>query len=374
MPRFLSAQTKNWTDVNSQPDDIGSRAFADFARQILLSENLLILCGLGSSLCVTTGGKRLAPMMTDLWAAAERLCGDQFDSLKATVRYVRPASGRDDIELLMSQCQLSQRFSPNPVIEEFITATEANIVERCGFVGPEADLSTHEAFLRKVARRSTRLPRVKVFTTNYDLCFEHAAARSRFVVIDGFSHTQQQHFDGGYYTYDVVRRDREHDAPEYIPNVFHLYKLHGSLDWQRDGSEIVKATKPAKPLIIYLGESKFQSSYDQPFLEMMSRFQMALREPNTALLVCGFGFNDQHVAEPILAAARSNVSLRIAIVDPAADNIGGAAAELRDWVNAGDTRLGFMQGRFEELVPLLPDVIARSEQEVHEERVRGKAS
>jgi hypothetical protein len=215
---------------------------------------------------------------------------------------------------------------------------------------------------------------VKIFTTNYDLCFEHAAARSRFIVIDGFSHTLQQQFDGGYYTYDVVRRDRERDTPEYLPNVFHLYKLHGSVDWERDGREIVKVNKPAKPLIIYLGESKFQSSYDQPYLEMMSRFQMSLREPNSALVVCGFGFNDQHVAEPILAAARSNVGLRIAVVDPAAESLGGVAAELRGWVNAGDTRLGFIQARFEELVPLLPDLIARSEQEVHEERVRGSVT
>lgn len=374
MPKFLSAQTKIWSDVDSKSDDVGLRAFADFARQILLSENLLILCGLGSSLCVTSGDKRLAPTMADLWSAAERLCGDRFESLKAKVRYERPASGHDDIELLMSQCQLSQRFAPDPDIEKFVAAAEASIVEQCGFVRAETALPTHEAFLRKVARRSTRLPRVKLFTTNYDLCFEHAAARSRFTVIDGFSHTQQEQFDGGYFTYDLVRRDRERDTPEYIPNVFHLYKLHGSVDWQRDGREIVKANKPAKPLIIYLGESKFQSSYDQPYLEMMSRFQMALREPNTALLVCGFGFNDQHVAEPILAAARSNVGLRIAVVDPAADSLGGVAAELRGWVNTGDTRLGFMQARFEELVPLLPDLIARSEQEVHEERVRGSVA
>lgn len=309
--------------------------------------------------------------MQDLWAAAEKLCGDKFASLKVAVRYVTPSSGSDDIELLMSQCQLSQRFAPSTDVEKFVKDTEANIVEQCGFVRPETELPTHEAFLRKVARRSTRLPRMKLFTTNYDLCFEHAAARSRFIVIDGFSHTQPQQFDGGYYTYDVVRRDRERDTPEYIPNVFHLYKLHGSLDWQRDGLEIVKANRPAKPLIIYPRDSKFQSSYDQPFLEMMSRFQMALRQPNTALVVCGFGFNDQHVAEPILAAARSNVGLRIAVVDPKADALRGVAAELRGWVNAGDTRLGFVQARFEEFVPLLPDLIARSEQELHDERVRG---
>ncbi len=312
--------------------------------------------------------------MSDLWTAAEKLGGDNFETLKTSVRYVTPSAGHDDIELLMSQCQLSQRFAPDTAVEEFITEMEANIVELCGFVRPDTELPTHEAFLRKVARRSTRLPRVKIFTTNYDLCFEHAAARSRFIIIDGFSHTQPNQFDGGYYTYDVVLRDRERDTPEYIPNVFHLYKLHGSVDWERSGREILKATKPAKPLIIYSRESKFQSSYDQPYLEIMSRFQMALRQPNTALLISGFGFTDQHIAEPILAAARSNVGLRITVVDPAAESLGRIASVLRDWATAGDTRLGFVQARFEEFVPLLPDLVARSEQEAHEERVRDGAA
>jgi hypothetical protein len=61
--------------------------------------------------------------MTDLWSTAEKLCGEWFESLKATVRYFPPASGRDDIELLMSQCQLSQRFAPNKDVEKFITET-----------------------------------------------------------------------------------------------------------------------------------------------------------------------------------------------------------------------------------------------------------
>jgi hypothetical protein len=40
---------------------------------------------------------------------------------------------------------------------------------------------------------------MKLFTTNYDLCFEEAAARSRFVTVDGFSHAMPQEFDGAYF-------------------------------------------------------------------------------------------------------------------------------------------------------------------------------
>jgi hypothetical protein len=69
-------------------------------------------------------------------------------------------------------------------------------------------------------------------------------------------------------------------------------------------------------LIIYPRLSKFESSYEQPFLEMMSRFQASLRQSNTGVLVIGFGFNDAHVAQPLLSALESNVNLKMVVVDP----------------------------------------------------------
>jgi len=39
--------------------------------------------------------------------------------------------------------------------------------------------------MRAVGRRSAQQQRLKLFTTNYDLAFEHAASNTGFVVIDG---------------------------------------------------------------------------------------------------------------------------------------------------------------------------------------------
>ena len=100
-------------------------------------------------------------------------------------------------------------------------------------------------------------------------------------MIDGFSHSIPQEFDGGYFAYDLVHRGEDRETPDYITNVFHLYKLHGSIDWCRVGNQIHKAASPDKPLMIYPRESKFELSYDQPFLELMSRLQMSLRQANT---------------------------------------------------------------------------------------------
>jgi hypothetical protein len=306
--------------------------------------------------------------MHDLWDAAKAKAGTAFDSVKQKVNYTEAT---ENIEFLLSRCQMAEKLKSDPVIKKFVAETEKLIVEKCRFLNSGLNLSIHEAFLRKVARRSTRLPRAKLFTTNYDLCFESAASKARFVVTDGFSHSEPQEFDGSYFNYDFVRRHPDRETPDYIPNVFHLYKLHGSLDWEQSGTQILKVRNAAKPLIIYPRESKFESSYDQPFLEMMAAFQAALRQPNTGLLVIGFGFNDHHIAQPIASSVRSNVSLKAMMVSPSLENLSRPVIkETSDLITAGDSRLSLVATDFEKLVEVTPDLVAATEEEAHQGRVR----
>lgn len=375
-PDWVTCSPTDGADEASREEAARNRQKLDqLLTEILLSENMLILAGLGTTLCLNRpGDPAVAPTMSDLWSAAATKGGDQFEGLKSKVRYVTPSLG-DNIEVLLSQCQLSQALDPSDDVEQFIADTEAHIVEKCRFVSDATDLTIHEAFLRKVARRSTRQPRTKLFTTNYDLCFETAASHTRFVVVDGFSHTQPQEFDGSYFAYDLVRREQDREIPDYIQNVFHMYKIHGSVDWELRGAQVIKTPLPAKPLIIYPRHSKFEASYDQPFIEMMSRFQVALRQPNTGLLILGFGFNDPHIWQPIMSAIRSNVSLKAVVVDPAiASSTKDPVRQIANLVRAGDSRLALLALGFEDLVPLLPDLVAATEEEKHRERLRSSGA
>jgi hypothetical protein len=377
---FFSAATGAWT--STEPDDPSDPAKVSIAAEnrkkldqlltdILLSENLLVLAGLGTSACVTDkSGNALAPSMKDLWKNAEQHAGKSFDELKTRVKYRTPATG-DNIELLLSQCQMAQQFEPNNDVGDFIKSTEAMIVNSCSFVNDQVDLLTHELFLRKVGKRSTRLPRLKLFTTNYDLCFETAASHTRFVAIDGFSHTLPQEFDGVYFSYDFVRREQDREIPDYIPNVFQLFKLHGSVDWDLKAGQVVKTPKPEVPLLIYPRYSKFETSYDQPFIEVMSRFQLSMRQPNTGLLIIGHGFNDHHISQPIMAGVRSNTGLKAIVVDPAIKTTSNASIkQLQGLIKDGDWRLTLAQAKFEEIVAILPDLVTDSEEEQHLQRLR----
>jgi hypothetical protein len=369
----------DWVEVAvTKPEsDSGpaSEQFLGFERtltEVATSENLLVLSGLGTSRSVKDqDDKPLAPTMTDLWTAVKKATGETFEKVKNRVRY--PVDAGDNIELLLSRCQLKQSLRPSQTIRRFIRDAEAAIVSKCDFVKDGTELPTHEGFLRKVARRSTRLPRMKLFTLNYDLCFEIAASHNRFIVVDGFSHTHPQEFDGSHFLYDFVRREPGKETPDFVPNVLHLYKMHGSLDWERANDQVRRVAKPSRPLIIYPRSSKFELSYEQPFLELMSQFQIALRQPNTGLMVIGYGFNDDHISQPVLAAMKSNVSLKALIVDPTLEKSGNPVVkEVAQLVTAGDTRLALVNGSFEDLAQVLPDLVAATEQERHQERIRGQ--
>jgi hypothetical protein len=105
---------------------------------------------------------------------------------------------------------------------------------------------------------------------------------------------------------------------------------------------------------------------------MMARLQMSVRQPNTGLLIVGFGFNDDHVSKPLLSAIRSNVSLKVAIVDPfirASTNM--VHVDVANLIKQGDSRLSLLALTFEAVVPLMPNLVAESEEEQHRERLAG---
>lgn len=229
----------------------------------------------------------------------------------------KPFYASKDIEGLLSHIILFEKLNGevkkgDDVLRE---ALELKIAEACRLeLQPQAP---HKDFLNKLTARKSSDPRIQLFTTNYDLLFEKAANQGGFVVIDGFSFTQPRKFSGRYFDFDIVNREKTRIKQEesFVSKVFHFYKLHGSLNWFKDKSgNIEQQDNPSKPLIIYPASEKYESSYEQPYFEMMSRFQQALRKENTLLIVIGFGFQDKHIQNAIIEAVEQNPSFQLLIV------------------------------------------------------------
>ena len=371
--RFLTAGTDGWVDAPEGESSLNDAVFEpvrEFLNNMLLANDLAVLTGLGTSLGLEGEDGRRAPSMGDLWDSVRAAVGEEFPGVVASVGYQTPSDG-DNIELLISRAQSRIAIEDVPTISQFITDAEAAIADNCRFVDDSTDLNVHESFLRTIARRGPSAARMQLFTTNYDIAFETAANRSGFLAVDGFSYGQPSEFEGSYFDYDFVRRSHDSMAVDLVPNVFQLFKLHGSINWQRREGRIEKVSSPASPLLIYPADSKFRLTYDQPFLENMSRFQLALRKPDSAVMIIGSGLRDAHLAQPLKAAVHSNVSQMYLVVDLTIEQSDSPLiGHLMGLVAKGDSRIALLEAKFSDLAALMPSIRGQSELETHQERLR----
>lgn len=282
--------------------------------KLLPAEQLFALTGAGSS--IGFGGKSMA----GLWDEIDVVTS--FEPYVSEIGIEQALFDRKDLESILSRAKLYLAFKPNDTLEKLIEGIEETIKNLCNF--KLEDTSTHLEFIKQLTSRKSKQGRLKVFTTNYDTVFEQTASEGSYVVIDGFSFTQPRRFNGKYFDYDIVIRENSRIAADenFASNVFHLYKLHGSVNWETRGEEILQVENPAKAMMIYPNNNKYESSYEQPYFEMMGRLQSELRKKGTTtLIVIGFSFADKHIFTMIKEALNYNASLNLMIIEPFINSI-----------------------------------------------------
>lgn len=293
----------------------------DYYRKLLSRQfdNVVVLSGAGTSIGIGVGSKT-GKSVKGLWKKVVDKIGErELEEFSRLIKFEEFSIDDTNLEAFLSKAFVSESFFHQEKVESIIKRIESIIRDECNLVLPEN--SPHEIFLRNITARKLKYSRVKIFTLNYDLLFEQAASKGGYVVIDGFSFTVPRIFNGVNFDYDVVIRNNQRSLTEenFAPKVFHLYKPHGSLDWDRKDKTVEKTKEPTNPVMIYPSASKYEASYEQPYFEMMSRFQNELRKDNTLLLVIGFSFYDKHIDAMISEAINSNNSLTMVIVAPDAN-------------------------------------------------------
>lgn len=359
---FKAPREVEWRPLEAKPDDDDQQRRArnnqEELHNMLLGslqmQHVVVLAGSGCSL---NAG---APSMSGLWNV---VVGDPATAeAMAAAATVNHDIHIKNIEVLLSRIEASLQLNEEAALRQFLNDSRRIILQQCSDFLDEEKLAAHRRFLHRLSRRRARDQRLKIFTTNYDLCFERAASALGGIAIDGFSFTAPRRYDPRYFNYDLVRRPRSGEEASYLEGVFLLYKLHGSVSWARksDGT-LLEETKPApdEACLIYPAAGKYQQSFSQPHLESMAQYLAAVREPNTCVVVAGFGFNDDHLSEPLLAAAQSNPHLRLIIVDPYAE---GQVADGNKYWQAFNTlaRKGediwFVAADFEAFSEMVPDL------------------
>lgn len=349
-----------WKEIGeSGSDKITTEKLREHLVQRMQMNNLSILFGAGASRAVTVDPNSpevKAPLVKDIFEELQREVSD-FNEIKLLIG----CEASTNFEEILSKCILHYKVNPQEKIKGFIDAAKTKLVNKINFLKPNSDLSTFESFLRCITLRPSK-NRSNIFTLNYDLAIETAAAKIGFTLIDGFSFNYPHHFSPLHFDYDIIRK--KETTLKLVESVAYLYKLHGSINWDYQNNWLTRTPSPIEnPYIIFPTKEKFQDSYNQPFLEMVTRFKESLRCPQTTLLVVGYSCGDEHINSIINNSLDINYDLNIVFVDP---NI-QSNEQYKIFKNRGaisDHRLSFLEGTLEDLVKTVPSFAQQSKEEM----------
>lgn len=183
--------------------------------------------------------------------------------------------------------------------------------------------------------------KLTVVTTNYDLAIEKSLAKRDFSIFNGYNLTNDSIFDESSFDWVLSKKVNHINTEEviYKPNMINLFKIHGSINWIFDGantkevpvdrveqillsnvnsknnSEEPSKDKKDEVRMIFPSTNKYMQSYEEPYFDLMARFQEELHKSNTLLVTSGFSFGDDHISRMVINAIKHNSGLKCLFTD-----------------------------------------------------------
>lgn len=236
-------------------------------------------------------------------------------------------------------------------------------------------IELYKQFYRKLLSRNSTLPRLNIFTTNYDLYSERAMDLLGIHYVNGFTGGISKFFNPAIFNYALAEKmDLSQSKWGVIDNFFYLYKIHGSVNWiEADGEnklfkvkEIQEPTleelKEKESIMIHPTPLKYNASLGSPYSDLFREFQKKLMLNNNILVTIGYSFSDEHINNLIFQAFTIPSFRLIVIGEPTEKNAIGKLRELNDtriwiigekWPDGKDdyTPLYFFKRFVEQIMP-----------------------
>lgn len=362
---------------------------------LLRLENVGVLLGAGASVCaegltMPEAWKHFEAEHEEstLWLKQQKFplyspSGDAQNSASPNIEHIL-----DSVEIAIAEWSRTD----NPLLNCAIVA-RANLYQSlvhaskldeqlwCCSLGDKFEndsLDHHRNLLQcLVNTRQPGQPAPWIFTTNYDLAVEWSADSIDINVINGFIGSQRKKFSP--HSFDLgFRNVRAYGEARFGSYNVYLAKLHGSLTWTRFGDDFFEIP-PAAALRLFENYFSDPSQFDEiPFSvlasgskhiqtvgyaygEILRRYAEFVSQPQTFLLVSGYGFRDKHVNR-LLSSALKNPTFHVIVFLPEysgsmeSDDIPIAIMECLKQKNPRITIVGGMpQSLFENLHVFLPD-------------------
>lgn len=173
----------------------------------------------------------------------------------------------------------------------------------------EQTSENYMTFIRRIAKLKSEVKDgnndiINLFTPNYDLFIEQSLDTLGYEYVDGFNNHLKPIFSISEYNHRKVDTEnlfRDRWSP--IRPFFRVYKLHGSLSWEKNNGKITKVfDRNSSNVLIAPTSSKYADSQGSPFSDLFREFSIELLRPNTVLIVNGYGFGDEHINDLIIQA------------------------------------------------------------------------
>lgn len=234
-------------------------------------------------------------------------------------------------------------------IDQIIKEARNFILEKClneKNIKDERDnelLEVYKTFYKKLLTRNSTLPRLNIFTTNYDLYSERAMDSLGIHYVNGFTGGISKYFNPTIFNYALAEKmDLSQSKWNVIDNFFYLYKIHGSVNWVENDDEgklfkIQEIQDPTfdilenKPTVmIHPTPLKYNASLGSPYSDLFREFQKKLMQNNNILVTIGYSFSDEHINNLIFQAFTIPSFRLIIIGEPNEKNIIGKLQKLDD--------------------------------------------
>lgn len=204
-------------------------------------------------------------------------------------------------------------------------------------------IELYKQFYRKLLSRNSTLPRLNIFTTNYDLYSERAMDLLGIHYVNGFTGGISKFFNPAIFNYALAEKmDLSQSKWSVIDNFFYLYKIHGSVNWiEADGeNKLFKVKEIQEPSFVQLEHQetimihptplKYNASLGSPYSDLFREFQKKLMQNNNILVTIGYSFSDEHINNLIFQAFTIPSFRLIVIGEPTEKNAIGKLLALND--------------------------------------------
>ena len=236
-------------------------------------------------------------------------------------------------------------------------------------------LEVYKTFYKKLLTRNSTLPRLNIFTTNYDLYSERAMDSLGIHYVNGFTGGISKYFNPTIFNYALAEKmDLSQSKWNVIDNFFYLYKIHGSVNWVENDDEgklfkiqeiqdpTFNTLKDKETVMIHPTPLKYNASLGSPYSDLFREFQKKLMQNNNILVTIGYSFSDEHINNLIFQAFTIPSFRLIIIGDPSPyDNKDTNITKLqklddsRIWIIGGENKenepLHYFKGFVNEILP-----------------------